>query len=153
MEDVWFETEAVVIKGLPNNFILGVNFLRKYEAILNLKENTVRIDNREIYLAQKDITTRNIDQDIISKLMTIQEADLREIIKESKMRTPVLETIKNTQHSIELLRTPYNSKKISYSLPYAAKNALRLEISRLINLNIMRSTTAMFPYSEKRREI
>lgn len=46
-----FKVKFILLEGLSFDAILGLDFLRSCQALINLKENTVALDNQEIELS------------------------------------------------------------------------------------------------------
>lgn len=137
-----FNLEAVVVRDLCTDVILGSDFLSVNEAILNYAENTVTLDGRSIYV---NLETRNKQTNTFekmvnskSKLLCTKKKEFFDDLQEYNS-TDKLGTYNALQHKIQL-HSSFKFPVQQFPVPFSLREIAREHIEKLLSMNIIRKS-------------
>ncbi|KAG0420641.1 hypothetical protein EQH57_0066 [Dictyocoela roeselum] len=101
-----YKTDFYLFNSKSRNIILGMQFLKDNDAIINLRDNYIRIDEREYEIEYEEAKFGEHEQAITSKStifsMTRSEVDFKELVKKLKEKNPKIGNLKLIEHEIDL---------------------------------------------------
>jgi hypothetical protein len=135
---------------MPVDINLGLDFLKLHQAVINISENTLKLDDKEIEFndLNKDFK-ESPDQTLIDKILLKSEAslekELEKLVNKAKNENLTIGNYKEIKHEIILKENkPIASKP--YYLPPKLFPQINQEIKRLLGLGIIRHSTSVFAY-------
>ena len=144
-----FMLNAGVMKRLGTNIILGVDFLSRFNCVLDFKTSLVRIQNNELEFPIKTERyetpdTRLLEKTKIYSLLTQEEnKKLNEIVLEAKDLNPELGLARNEEYKIEVRNPiPFGSK--GYKIPIAWEQKTWSELFKLEKKGVIRRSQSSF---------
>lgn len=139
-----------ILPGTKAQIILGMEFLQKNETIINLKENTIIIDGKEIEIWENQCDKNATDNYINEKtrICTINDTDnethikIKNLIKQHKLTNPKLGNIKIDKHQIILTGNEYGTNQ-RYTIPNKIEKQSKELLQELIQKKVIRKSNAM----------
>ncbi|KAG0435615.1 Retrovirus-related Pol polyprotein from transposon 17.6, partial [Dictyocoela muelleri] len=130
------------------NLILGIDFLTKNDASINLKDLTISLDDK-VYEFEESLRQAYPDVELQNKtkIAMSMSSDVKKkcsnMIKEFSQQMPEIGTISKFEHTINLIKDTIICKK-PYRVPIGLEKQVKQEIERLKNLNIIRNSQSSF---------
>lgn len=160
-----YKIKALVIKESGYDILLGNEFLKEFNVIINYKTANINIDGTEIDLDEPEFDHNEEDKKLISKTKifcletenSIKENIKKEIIEKYKENNPELGNINNFSHKIEVTDDKLLKFK-QYKVPEKYKETVEKEIQKLLKFNIIKHSnseycSAAFPIIKRNKEI
>ncbi|KAG0436253.1 hypothetical protein DMUE_4317 [Dictyocoela muelleri] len=101
-----YKTDFYLFNSRSRNIILGMQFLKDNDAIINLKDNYIKIDNREYEIYYEETKLDEHEQTIAAKSavfsMSHSDVDFKELVKKLKKKNPRIGNLKFCEHEIDL---------------------------------------------------
>ncbi|KAG0435920.1 Transposon Tf2-6 polyprotein, partial [Dictyocoela muelleri] len=144
-----YTVTARVLKNMSSNLILGMDFLTNLNSVINLKNSTFSVDNKEYEIMinneyntpDKIFETRN---DILSLTGNVKSSRLDKLLEEYKAQNPPIGKIENYSHIIHL-ETNKLLKTTPFKIPLSIRDKTKEEIDRLLDLRIIQKSES--PYN------
>ncbi|KAG0420565.1 Transposon Tf2-6 polyprotein [Dictyocoela roeselum] len=135
-----YKSSFYIFESKSNNIILGMKFLRENDAIINLKDNYINLDNREYEIGKERSNLDMYEQDIVTKTTVFSinktDKDFKELKDIMKTKNPKLGHISTFEHEIELAYE-FTPKFKEYSVPLAIKKDVENHLKELEDAKII----------------
>lgn len=151
VNDTTYKIPTLIMDESGYDLILGNEFLKTFNIIINYREATLNIDGTEIELDNNDYEYNEQDQTLMEKTriynLNSEEKKVDEIkrmiIAPNKQTNPTLGEIANFEHIIRVTTNePLKFKQ--YKVPEKYKQMVVEEIQKLLDLNIIRHSNSQF---------
>ncbi|KAG0439692.1 Retrovirus-related Pol polyprotein from transposon opus [Dictyocoela muelleri] len=138
-----------------------MQFLQENEAIINIKENYISLDNREYEIEMKDHIIDENETIIYkkSKIFSAKETISKEDkwIRKIRYKNPEIIQIRGVKHENELIKD-FHPKFKEYQVPQQLKESVKEHLDELERLNIIeridvKYASPVFPIKKKNNKI
>ncbi|ORD97512.1 POL5 [Hepatospora eriocheir] len=144
--NVEYKITATIFPNLTHGIILGMEFIRENNVILDLGSGLIKIDNKYFEIPGWSFEEKESPDKIMSTdVRTISEVETRisEVIKEFKLRNPEFGLLKGFDHRIMLTnKEPIQMKY--YPIPYALYDGLKEELAELERNKVIRKSNSHY---------
>ena len=137
-----YKIEMHVMRGMELEVILGINFLQKFNCVLDFKKPLVTIDEKEIEIVSSENVWKNSPDQMLtekSRICATNEsptAQIETMVERAKRCNPKLGYIREFEHKIILSdETSFGHK--SYAVPISLESDLRDEIRKLLEMKVI----------------
>lgn len=136
-KNVFYKSKFLLLPNPNNIIILGMRFLLENDAILNLKEGLVNLDDIEYDISRKTHTNNQFDTEITNKtkIFAVKD-DIKNIIEKAKAKNPTLGNITLLKHHIQLI-SDFTQKRREYPVPVAIQSEVKEHLENLIKQEVI----------------
>ena len=134
-----YKISALEVPNLNCEILFGMKDLIRFNAIININEGTITLDNKTFEINVREIPSHQESDNLI---YTTKEK-LNQLINKAKASNPIIRNIDSFNHRIIWkTKTPIRLKP--YRLLYENVKVINLVIQRLLKLNLIRHSDSSY---------
>ena len=132
---------------MPTDVILGTKFLSVNNAIINVKKNSLILNNNKLELLKPHVKTEQLNEaetQLIENVYQIKDLDKKEIIEKYTPLKSQENKIPNVEHHIKLKDVNKITQAKQFRIPYKQYNQFRKDLTRLKEKDIIEESQNKF---------